>query len=280
MRAVVITGAGSGIGEACARRLGALGFHIFAGLHSGGDAEVGEAAPAGPVQPFTLDVTDAAAIAAAVDLVRSAVGDEGLAGLVNNAGIAVAGPLEFLPVEALERQMAVNVVGPMAVTRAFLPLIRQGKGRIVNIGSVSGRVALPFLGPYAASKFALRALTDSLRVELRPSGVPVSLVEPASVATGIWEKGVAGAEEWRKGYPPEAEARYGRGMDAAVAQARRTAEHGIAPERVAAAVVAALTDARPRAHYLVAPPSRRVVTRLLGVLPTELRDAFLAGRLG
>ncbi|MEX0791398.1 MAG: SDR family NAD(P)-dependent oxidoreductase, partial [Actinomycetota bacterium] len=168
--AVVITGASTGIGRATAPRLAAIGFRVFAGVRKQADADsLKQEAPA--VTPLILDVTDEHSIAEAATAVKAAVGANGLAGLVNNAGITVPGPLEFLPAEDLRRQFEVNVIGPIAVTQAFMPLLRAGKGRIVNVGSIGGRVSTPFLGAYSASKFAIEAISDALRVELRPWGI-------------------------------------------------------------------------------------------------------------
>jgi NAD(P)-dependent dehydrogenase (short-subunit alcohol dehydrogenase family) len=201
---VVVTGASKGIGAAVARRLAADGYRVVAGVRRAGDAEALRAELGERVVPALLDVTDPEAVAATAALVGREVGEHGLAGLVNNAGIAVAAPLEFLPPEELRRQLEVNVVGPHAVTKALLPLLRRGRGRIVNVGSVGDRIASPLTGAYAASKFALRALTDALRLELSRWGIAVVLVEPGSTATPIWETSLAAAERLRRTLPPAA----------------------------------------------------------------------------
>src|SRR5258708_33287478 len=182
-RSVVATGASTGIGEACALRLDRRGFHVFAGVRREVDGGALKQKASGRLTPILLDVTDASSIKSAAAAVAASLDEEGLSGLVNNAGIAIAGPLEFLPIDELRRQFEVNVIGQIAVTQAFLPLLRKGHGRIVNMGSISGRLAFPLLGPYAASKFALRALTTALRMELRPWGIPVSIIEPSGIAT-------------------------------------------------------------------------------------------------
>jgi NAD(P)-dependent dehydrogenase (short-subunit alcohol dehydrogenase family) len=194
-------------------------------------------------------------------------------GLVNNAGIAVGGPLEFLPLDDLRQQLEVNVVGPVAMAQAFLPLLRRGGGRIVQMGSVSGLFASPFLGPYSASKFALEALSDALRVELRPWGIHVSIIEPGVIATPIWRKSLAAADEALAEMPPALEELYGQTLGAV----RREVQglRGVPAARVADAVVHALTAARPRARYHVIGPSARV--RLaLAYLPSRLRDWLVA----
>ena len=174
--AVVVTGASSGIGRACALHLAALGLQVFAGVRRAEDGAALQAASSARLTPMLLDVADETSIRAATDTITAAVGEAGLAGLVNNAGIGVAGPLEFLPLAEFRTQLEVNVTGQLAVTQALLPLLRQGRGRIVNMGSIGGRIAAPFVGPYSASKFALEALTDALRMELRPWGLHVAIV--------------------------------------------------------------------------------------------------------
>ena len=151
--------------------------------------------------PVMIDVTDAASIGAAAAKIKEQTGHYGLAGLVNNAGIGVSGPLELIPIEELRRQFEVNVIGHIAVTQAFLPLLRIAKGRIVNIGSVNGALASPYLGPYSASKFAMEAITDALRIELRTWGIRVSIVEPGPIATPIWEKSFAAADRLADDHP-------------------------------------------------------------------------------
>ena len=177
IHSVVVTGASSGIGEACALRLDKLGFRVFAGVRREADSEALKRKASDRLIPIFLDITEASSIAAAVDVVAAAVGEAGLSGLVNNAGVVIAGPLEFLPLDQICKQFEVNVIGQITVTQAFLPLVRQGHGRLVNIGSLAGRVAMPFIGAYSASKFAMEALTDALRVELRPWKIRVSLIE-------------------------------------------------------------------------------------------------------
>jgi NAD(P)-dependent dehydrogenase (short-subunit alcohol dehydrogenase family) len=200
---VLVTGASTGIGEATALHLRELGFDVVAGVRRDEDAErLGGQG----LRTVRLDVTDAAQVAAT----REAVGDEALAGLVNNAGVAVAAPLEYLPLDQLRRQLEVNLIGQVAVIQAFLPALRRAGGRIVNVSSIGGRVAGPLLSPYTASKFALEGLSDSLRREVRPQGVDVILIEPGGVKTPIWGKGSELARELIARMPSEAERLYGR----------------------------------------------------------------------
>jgi NAD(P)-dependent dehydrogenase (short-subunit alcohol dehydrogenase family) len=186
--AIVISGASTGIGADCAERLARDGFLVFAGVRSDADAARVEALHSN-IRGLRLDVSDDASIAAAVVTVEAS--GAVLRAVVNNAGIAIAGPLEFLPMAEIRRQFDVNFFGALAVTQAFLPQLRRSRGRVVFVGSISGRLAVPFIAPYSTSKFALHAAADALRVELAPSGMHVALVEPSSVKTPIWEKGRA-----------------------------------------------------------------------------------------
>jgi NAD(P)-dependent dehydrogenase (short-subunit alcohol dehydrogenase family) len=275
--AVLVTGASKGIGEACVLLLAARGYRVFAGVRRKQDGEALQRAGGASITPVLLDVTDAAQIAAAAALVRDASAG-GLYALVNNAGIAVAGPLEFLPPEELRRQLDVNVVGQIAVTQAFLPLLRAARadgadrraGRIIFMSSVSGRSSLPFIGPYAASKFALEAAADALRVELRPFGMRVVLVEPGVILTPIWETSAARAREAIEHMPPEAHRYYGRTMTAVLGRIHGSMR-GLPPQRVAAVVARALAAGRPRSRYVVGMDARARIA-LDALVPTRVRD--------
>ena len=268
--AVVITGTSSGIGEACARRLDSLGFRVFAGVRRSQDGERLTADSSGRLTPLIIDVTDADSIAAARSQVEEAVGDDGLAGLVNNAGVVVPGPLEFVRIDDLRRQLEVNVVGQMAVTQAFLPGLRRGRGRVVNIGSIGGRVATAFNGPYGASKHAMEALSDALRQELAPWGLHVSLIEPGSVGTEIWRKGDESYEQELAKLPAEGRRLYEHALARFAALARRTGARGVPAQRVAEAVEHALTAPRPRTRYVVGKEARG-----MAVARTLLSDRVL-----
>lgn len=271
-KSVLVTGAGSGIGLATARVLARKGYRVYGGVRKEADAQ---ALAREGITPLFLDVTREEDLERA----REAL-EDGLYGVVANAGIAVAGPLELVPLSAFRQALEVNVLGAFATVRAFLPLLRQARGRVVLMGSVSGLVALPLMGPYAASKFALEALADALRVELRPFGVRVVLVEPGSVATPIWERSERAAEGYLNPPPPGTEEVYGRYLDLARGMARRSAQRGLPPERVAEAVLKALESPNPKARYLVAHPARARETLLLRLLPTPWRDRLLARFLG
>ena len=275
---VVITGASTGIGEACALRLDRNGFRVFAGVRKEADAQRLKQQASERLQPVTIDVTNEAQIEAAAKTVAEAVGEAGLAGLVNNAGVSINGPLEYLTSEDLRKQLEVNVVGQVAVTRAFLPLIRKAQGRIVNVGSIGGRFTTPFLGPYCASKHAMEAISDALRQELRPWGIHVSLVEPGSIATEIWQKGQSDADEMMKNMPEEALMRYGKAFTALREAAAKFEAAGIPPDRVARSVEHALTSGRPRTRYIVGFDA--TVQRLIrDIVPDRMRDRLVAGQL-
>lgn len=279
---VVVTGASTGIGEACALRLDRRGFRVFAGVRRQADGDALRRQASKQLTPILIDVTDADSIASAVEAVASTLGEEvGLAGLVNNAGIGIAGPLEFLPIAELRKQFEVNVIGLVAVTQAFLPLLRQGQGRIINMGSIAGKSAAPFMGPYAASKFALEGLTDSLRMELLPWDIAVSLIEPGIVATPIWQKSLATADKVATMLPARAHELYEpalAGMGNMVSNLRKTApNNGVPAEVVAKAVEHALTARRPKTRYLVG--SAALLQMVLGMLPDRMRDRLITRRL-
>lgn len=271
-----MTGASSGIGEATAHHLAELGFNVFAGVRKQEDA----ARMSGDrIEPVIIDVADDASVASAAQQIGSAVGSRGLAGLVNNAGIAVAGPLEFLDVADFQRQLDVNVTGVVRASQAMLPLIRSARGRIVNMGSIGGRVALPLVAPYNASKFALEGLSDSLRRELRPWGIHVALIEPGAVATPIWDKGIEQADTIERDSPPEVRERYGEVIDKARAESEKNRTRGVPPQEVAEAVAHALTADRPKTRYLVGRDAK-VRAATAAILPDRAMDAAIARALG
>ncbi|HEU5218873.1 MAG TPA: SDR family oxidoreductase [Gemmatimonadales bacterium] len=272
--AVLITGASSGIGEACARMLDGLGYQVFAGVRRAEDADRLLSVGSDRLCPVRLDVTDAAAIEGALAVVTDAIGERGLAGLVNNAGVAMGGPLEYLTAEELRTQFEVNVVGLHAVTRAFLPLVRRGRGRIVHIGSISGRIASPFTGPYAASKHAVEALADALRVELAPDGIHVAVVEPGQVRTPIWDKGRAAFAVVADRIPEEGMVRYGSRLRVLEWMVERAPRVASPPEAVADAVIHALESAEPRTRYVVGRDAR-VRLALSRWLPDRMMDALV-----
>ncbi|WP_017318177.1 SDR family oxidoreductase [Mastigocladopsis repens] len=278
-RTVVITGASTGIGEACALLLDQLGFFVFAGVRKDIDAQKLKCKASQRLIPIFLDVTEAESIAAAVETLTNAVGGGGILGLVNNAGIAVPGPLELLPIAEFQQQLQVNVTGQLAVTQAFLGLLRQSRGRIVNMGSISGRSPAPFLGAYNASKFALEALTDVMRMELRPWGISVSIIEPGAIATPIWDKSLTQSDMAQQNLPQWAENLYGHAMNAVRKKVGILASKGISPNIVAQAVVHALTAKKPHTRYLVGQDAK-IAAVLKHILPDKLHDRLILYSMG
>ena len=263
MPIALVTGASTGIGAAAAAALQRAGFVVFASVRTDPDEEA--VAERGH-RPVRLDVTSDADVTRARDIVAA----EGrLDVLVNNAGIAIAAPVETLAPADLAHQLDVNVVGVHRVTHAFLPALIAARGRIVMISSVSGRIGVPFLSAYAASKHGLEGYADALRREMRPHGVTVVLVEPGQVATPIWEKSTPSDEEIA-----ELPDRYRDRAVAIAAGARQGAAHGIAPEQVADVIVTAATSRRPRARYAL-PLRDRVLARLVPLLPESLTDRLI-----
>jgi NAD(P)-dependent dehydrogenase (short-subunit alcohol dehydrogenase family) len=253
-RHVLITGASTGIGRACAAHLAGLGFLVLAGTRN--DADAKQLETIGGVKAIRVDVTCADSIAAATASVQSIVGEAGLCGLVNNAGIGVFGPIEFVPIADWRRQFDVNFFGQIAVTQAMLPLLRQcversgrWSARIVNMSSIAGRLAQPIFGPYCASKFAMEAMSDSLRLELRGQGIHVCVVEPGAIDTPIWHKGFETESAIAEDHP--ARALYGAAITGGFAAAKKAAKTAIPTDAVAKAVAACLTRRKPRTRYLV-----------------------------
>jgi len=268
---VVITGASTGIGEATALKLDAAGFRVFAGVRKAEDGERLQAKASDRlrvIQP--LDVADQDSIARAAAQVESELGGEPLRGVVNNAGIATGGPLEALDLDDLRSTLEVNSIAPVAVAQAFLPMLRRSQGRIVNISSIGGRVAQPFAGPYIASKHALEAINDVLRLELIEWDIDVIAIEPGTIATPIWEKGSSQAGEVLGKMAPRMRELYGKRLEKFSKVLERQTKRGAPPEKVADAVQKALTAGRPRARYLIG--DAYVLLALKTVLPTRLLD--------
>jgi NAD(P)-dependent dehydrogenase (short-subunit alcohol dehydrogenase family) len=272
---VVVTGASTGIGNACALHLDRVGFRVFAGVRRDEDAERLQASASNRLAPLKLDVTDSEAIRRAAEEVDAALAGEPLRGLVNNAGIAVSGPIEYLPIDEIRKQLEVNFIGQVAVTQAFLPLLRRSRGRIVNIGSVGGEIALPFLSPYAASKHAIEGFTDSLRREVEPLGMKVSVVRPGAIQSSIWERGNAAADAVLENVPPEALEVYGDAVRGARAAANQRAQEAIPAQAVADVVEDALTSDKPKTRYVVG-RTGKVMVALERWLPDRAFDRLVA----
>jgi NAD(P)-dependent dehydrogenase (short-subunit alcohol dehydrogenase family) len=276
---VLITGCSTGIGHACALDLAARGWRVFAGVRNQEDGQRIVQHAAGNVEPVLLDVTDPAMIQAAVEQLDAALGQTGLDGLVNNAGIVVAGPLELLPTEAFRRQLEVNVLGTHAVTRALLPWLRRAAGRIVLMGSISGRVTPPQYGAYAASKHALEAMADAWRVELRPWKLPVSIVQPDNVDTPIWNKLDQSIEDLENQGESAMAAMYQRQMQRVRQSGLKMGRTGMPVAHVVRAVHHALTARWPRARYPVGLRTRLAFWGQSN-LPAWIMDRFLRRAVG
>ncbi|WP_328607480.1 SDR family NAD(P)-dependent oxidoreductase [Amycolatopsis sp. NBC_00345] len=270
----VVTGASSGIGRACVGELIRRGAHVWASVRTDEAGQELEDTYGEAVTVLRMDLRDAASVAAAG--ARVAEGGP-LHGLVNNAGLARPGPLEYIPLESFREQLDVNVTGQLAVTQAMLPALRRAEAaRVVTVGSIGGRIAGPIVGPYHASKFALVGLTDSLRAELAPAGIRVVLVEPGAVATAIWPRARAAVEELRAALPAAGLERYAAQLESAGRSAERSASGGVSPRRAAQAVVRALTTRRPAPRYLVGKDAR--VTAVLANLPFRVRYRLTAAK--
>lgn len=272
MRAVVITGASSGIGRACALTLDKEGFAVFAGVRKDTDAEELRAAASRRLTPVHVDVTDPASIRAMTETVAAEVGGDGLAGLVNNAGTTLPCPVAHLPLAGFRGQLEVNLTGPLAVTQALLPLLRTGRGRVVNVTSVAGKVAVPMMAPYAAAKHGLEGLSDVMRLELGQLGIRVAVVEPGYISTSMHGKLERDTEETIRSLPDDDErARYGKQLRTLAATIGHHATNGSPPEVAAGAVLHALTSRRPRTRYPVGAGARRLLM-LRRVLSDRLFD--------
>jgi NAD(P)-dependent dehydrogenase (short-subunit alcohol dehydrogenase family) len=273
-RTALITGCSTGIGRAAALRLDQSGWTVYAGVRKDEDMERLAAAGSDRLVPLIVDVTDAGSIAAAAE--RVAAGSQaGLAGLVNNAGVAYTGPLEFVPLDELRHQFEVNLVGQVAVTQAMIPALRGAGGRIVNVTSIGGIVATPFYGPYVASKFALEAISDCLRGELRPWGIETIAIEPGSIATEIWNSGLEQFDRTEERLPEAAESLYGRAIKSLRRTSRETGDRGIPADVAAAAIERALTARRLRARYRVGRDAHAMAL-VSRVLPDRTWDRLLA----
>jgi NAD(P)-dependent dehydrogenase (short-subunit alcohol dehydrogenase family) len=273
-KAVVVTGASRGLGRSMALDLSARGFRVFAGVRRAADADRLKGEGLERLRPLMLDVTDAGTIESAAEEVADATGGRGIFGLVNNAGIGVFGPVEQTLIAAAEEMLRVNVVGALAVTQQFLAQLREGKGRIVNISSVNGQFSVPFTGVYSASKFALEAISDALRVELKPWGITVSLVQPGAMDTDIRFVAMQGWGEQRAGLSPAERDLY-KDMYEKLQTMVDTVQETAAPhEHVTDAVLDALTAPSPKTRYQAGPDWEQWAP-LLALPDEELDEAFL-----
>lgn len=277
--AVVVTGASTGIGRATALLLDREGYRVFAGVRQQADSDELSRAGSDRLSPIAIDVTEADSIDAARQEVNAAAGEDGLVGLVNNAGVGGGGPIEFMQIEDLRNTLEVNLVGQVAVTQAFLPLIRKAEGTVVFISSIGGRIPLPFLSPYNASKFGIEAIGDSLRREVSPWGIDVVIVEPGSIATEIWGKAAETMSDRVAAMPEDARRLYGpqlAGFGKSFVEG--SGGRGIPPEKVGEVVHKAISSDRPRTRYLVGTDAK-VAARLKGALPDRIFDRMLRRQL-
>jgi NAD(P)-dependent dehydrogenase (short-subunit alcohol dehydrogenase family) len=273
-RRVLVTGASTGIGRATAKELTERGWYVYAAVRRDRDAESLRKDLGAAGEPVLMDVTDQPSIEAAV----ASIGAAGpLDAVVNNAGIAVGAPLEFLPLDDFRKQMEVNLTGQLAVTQAFLPQLRKTRGRLLFVGSIGGRVATPLLGAYSASKFALAGLTDTLRAELKPSGIKVVLVEPGTIATAIWGTAVSAGRALYDRVPAEGRRYYGAAMEATLSTAEQRGGKGLAPAAAAKVLVRALERPNPRPRYLIGRDAK--FASLVPYLPASLRAYLVASQM-
>lgn len=270
---VLITGASSGIGRTTAMLLDRRGFQVFAGVRKQQNAEVLQKEASNHLKPVFIDVTDKKMILSSLEIISKAVSETGLAGLVNNAGIAVPGPIEFISLESLRQQFEIDVIGQIAVTQSFLPLIRKANGRIINIGSVGGRTTMPFGGALCAAKHAMEALNDALRMELHPWGIHVCLVAPASVNTAAVDKLVDAGEDIIGNLPPNGIQRYAESFRSMIKTVVREQKAGSPPEEVAETVFRALTTSTPKTRYIVGSHSRALSIFPI-ILPVRFFDSI------
>lgn len=273
-RAVVVTGASTGIGAACALQLDRLGFTVFAGVRKSEDGMALQKVGSDRMVPLELDVTDLTTIRKSHAVVLESTRERGLFGLINNAGIAVVGPLEAVPISHLRQQLEVNVIGQVAVTQAFLPLVRQARGRIVNMGSIAGLSTMPLMGPYSASKFALEAITDALRLEVRQWGIHVAIIEPGAIATPIWNKSAIEAAEREAAIETELRTLYKPVVAAVRKVVGEASKRAISPDAVARVVVDALTAPTPKTRYRVGLDAK-IRALMVRLLPDRISDRML-----
>jgi len=274
MPGILVTGASTGIGEACVLHLASLGHRVFAGVRKDADGERLRDQGGPTVVPVLLDVTDPDAIKAAAAFVERDLGTVRLAGIVNNAGVARGGPLEFLPIDEWREQLEINVIGQVAVTQAFMPLLRAAYGRVVFIGSIGGRIGQPLMGPYNASKFALEGIAESFRHEVEPFGIKVVLVEPGAVNTPIWGKGQQTMARLVDDAPPAMVEQYDPMMQKVAAALEKNDGGGIEASVVAKVVERALFSGHPRPRYLVGPDAKSA-GHLMRFVPDRVRDVMV-----
>lgn len=272
---VVISGASSGIGKATAYEMARRGFRVLAGIRRAGDAD---AIRGKGIEPFILDITNPDHIHALAARVDEDTYSHGVRALINNAGVGINAPVETFGLDEWRRLLDVNFFGHIAVTQKLLPALIRSKGRVVNISSVGGKIAMAAYGPYAAAKFALEAVSDSLRREIEPLGVKVIVVEPGAVTTGMLGRVGANGERIIGEMTDQQRSRYGALMHAVIAQAEASVRRGTAPEEAARVIAQAITTHRPRTRYTVGRDAA-IMVRLTRLLPDRILDRLLIAAL-
>ncbi len=275
--AIFITGASTGMGEYCAVGLAKRGYRVFAGVRKPADGEALKA-QAGNIEPVIVDVVNEAQVKEAARTIEQALAGAPLLALWNNAGISVNGPLEFLPLADLRRQLDVNVIGQVAATQAFLPMLRKSKGRILITGSIGGFFTTPMLTPYCMSKYAMEAFADGLRREVRPFDIKVVLLEPGGIKSKIFEKGISESEVFIKNSPPEMMQHYGWLVSALRKVGPQMEQRAMSAEEVLKCVVHALESPTPKTRYRMGANS--TVQKIISKLPDRVQDRLVAKMMG
>ncbi|MCG2660197.1 MAG: SDR family oxidoreductase [Kiritimatiellae bacterium] len=274
---VIISGASSGIGQSTARHLAKAGFRVFAGVRKEKDIVAWKGQEG--ISPVLLDVTSESSLEQAFQQLKIDLEKAPKVHLVNNAGIALAGPVEGVPLSRWREQFEVNVFGLVATTQKFLPFLRKTKGRIVNISSISGVLAVPYLAPYAASKFAVEAISDSLRRELRQFGCEVIVLEPGPVKTSIWKKSAANLASWVEGMPAEILELYKKELESFFQMAQKSSQNTIPAEKIARVLLQSLRARKPKTRYVVGDASVSIQAALLPFLSDRILDRLIAKEL-
>jgi NAD(P)-dependent dehydrogenase (short-subunit alcohol dehydrogenase family) len=274
MKSVVVTGSSTGIGRACALMLDRNGFRVFAGVRKDADGNALRSAASPSLTPVHIDVTNAVSVQAMADRVKAAVGKAGLDGLVNNAGTTLPCPVEYLPLEDFRRQLEVNLVGPLAVTQALLPLLRQTHGRVVNVTSAAGRGGVPLMAPYVSAKHGLEGLSDVMRLEFRQLGIHVAVIEPGFVGTSMGGKLQRDTVAALSSLPDDGRRRYGPALRKLAEEISRHAQAGSPPDVIAESILHALTSERPRTRYPAGAGAKRMLF-MRRILPDRQFDKII-----
>jgi NAD(P)-dependent dehydrogenase (short-subunit alcohol dehydrogenase family) len=278
-RSVLVTGASTGIGRATALHLDKIGYRVFASVRRKEDGDELCKVASENLTPVLFDVTDEVAITKARNAIAEAVGDQGLWGLVNNAGISFRAPLEFVPLSECRRLYDINVFGLLAVTQAFLPLLRQSQGRIVNVGSITALMVTPFHGVYSSAKMAVKGITDALRLEVKPFDIEVSLMIYGGVQTALWDRVARSTTELTSQFPPEFHELYAVRQQKALDYFFARGRNGLLPEKAAEPIIHALTARNPKRTYYVGPDAK-LYHLLANLLSDRLRDWLILRSIG